>query len=281
MVHPEGRPAPGAWVTAARVGNVLVGTPGPPPKSQDRLRLVMTDARGRFDMGDLPPGLYEVSVCVDSLPLWLAPDGGPFQAAVVSRRDRTSVDLAVTRQVSLQGSLRRLGGGAVAGGRVQVFRRGEDTPFAESRSDRQGRFTVSGLDRGEMVSVLVRTPEGQYRRVSTTPMRAGIHPLEIDLPAWRSLSRRRVVAIVALPSSAGHRFELDWISLPEDAAEGFRGTVSIDGEGRGDFECPPGVFLARLREADGEMRTWNAPRFFRVESGNGALYARVNFAGSK
>jgi hypothetical protein len=280
-VLPDNRPATGIWVAAVRLGDYLTSSlsegkptarPTPVPKS------AVTDKSGAFTFHDLGPGQYEFSIRSDSLPPHLAPESRPVRAVLVSSRDAARVDLTVTRLAAFDGTARRLAGGALAHVRVQAFHRGDNTPFADTWTDGQGAFRIGKLDRNVPVDLFITTKEGQYRRVTKTPIKAGVQSVEVVLPPWSPATKRRVVLAVTLPSVGERHYEVDWISKPEEAEEGFRTTVSLDRDGRGELESPDGVFVVRVRETGSEERVWTAPRFYRVDLGSGPIVAKVDLS---
>jgi hypothetical protein len=117
-IEPEGRPANGIWVTITRVGEVMQGFPDGSANPKKSKLTAYTDSQGRFQLSNLPTGIYQIQVEVDSLPVWLAPDGSPKMTALVSNRDRTKVDLSVSTLASLSGQAQREDGRPVRGGRV-------------------------------------------------------------------------------------------------------------------------------------------------------------------
>lgn len=279
---PEGRPATGVWIGAVRLGDYLTSalSDGEPTARPVPLpRSAVTDKRGLFAFSDLAPGQYEFFVRADSLPPSLAPESRPVCAVLVSSKDAARVDLTVTRLASFEGTARRLAGGALAHVRVQAFHRGDNTAFAETWTDAQGLFRFPKLERNVPVDLFVTTKEGQYRRVTKTPLAAGPQSVEVVLPPWSPATKRRVVLAVTLPSVGERHYEVDWISKPEEAEEGFRVTVPLDRDGRGELESPDGVFVVRVRETGAEERVWTAPRFYRVDLGSDTIVAKIDLTG--
>jgi hypothetical protein len=278
-LSPGGQPSSGVWVSSARLGDYLTYSGGDDAqRPREAARTAVTDARGNFTFRDLPPGEYEISVRTDSLPPSLASEGKPVHTVLVSAKDAASVDLTVTRLASLVGMARRLGAGALTGVRVQAFHHGDNQPFAETWTDVHGSFRIDGLERNVPVDLVASTSEGQYCRVTKTPVKAGTQPAEIVLPPWSPSSKRTVEVTVILPTSGDRHYELDWISKPEEAPTGYRTTVSLDQDGRGELESPEGIFLVRVRESGGTSeRTWTSARFYRVEArGSGPILVRVD-----
>lgn len=280
---PENRPASGVWVSAVRLGDYLMSSLSdsePDARPTPVPRAAVTDEHGAFAFRDLAPGQYEFSVRADSLPPSLAPESRPVRTVLVSARDAAHVDLTVTRLAAFEGTARRVAGGALAHVRVQAFHRGDNTAFAETWTDGHGAFRLGKLERNVPVELFVTTKEGQYRRVTKTPLTAGRQTVEVVLPPWSPATKRRVVLTVTLPSVGERHYELDWISKPEGAEEGFRATVPLDRDGRGELESPDGVFVVRVRETGAEERVWTAPRFYRVDLGSGPIEAKVDLAGT-
>ena len=278
-LSPGGQPSRGVWVSLVRLGDYLtVSNDEDDSRPRGRARVAVTDARGAFAFRDLAPGEYEVSVRADSLPPTLAPEGKPVRAVLVSARDQASVDLTVTRFASFEGVARRQGAGAVTGVRVQAFHHGDSKPFAETWTNDRGAFRIGGLERDVPVDLMASTSEGQYCRITKTPLKAGAQPAEIVLPPWSAATKRRVEVTVILPTAGERHYELDWISKPEGAPTGYRTTISLDRDGRGELESPEGIFLVRVRESGGTTeRSWTASRFYRVDaSGSGPISARVD-----
>src|SRR5262245_22519130 len=273
---PGAQTAPGVWVSAVRTGDFLLTSASSARKGASSLRYAVTDPRGEFTFRGLDPGEYEVSVRADSLPPTLAAEGQSVSAVLVSPEDDAKVDLQVTRLARFEGMARRQGGGALTGVRVQAYHKGDNTPFAETWTGSKGEFRFTGLERNVPVDVLVTTKEGQYRKLTKAPARAGPQAVEVVLPPWSPATKRRVILNVILPTVGERRYELDWISRPEEAVEGFRTTVSLDRDGRGELESPGGMFLVRVRETGPGGSVWTAPRFFRVVAGTGPITARVD-----
>jgi hypothetical protein len=259
----------------ARVGDLLLASLAPETAPRAQRRLIRTDEHGRFTVEGLPSGLYEVTAVAESLPPAVAPARATTRAALATGEDRATVELTLTRRASLQGRVVRRGGGPLVGARVEVFHHQDQVPIAEARSDDRGLFTLRGLEQGSRVDLVVTGPEGLYRKLSALPLRAGAMPVEVDLPTWDGLARRRVRVLVSVPATVGQRLEMDWISRPEDAREGFRRTVMLDRDARGELDSPVGIFLVRARETDRGGRTWIAPRLVRVEPGGEPLTVRV------
>jgi hypothetical protein len=283
-VVPEGRPASGVWIHAVRLGDFLTSDIFADKSAERSLphatTTARTDARGEFSLSRVPTGTYEVSVTADSLPIWLAAEGRPVQTVIVSKRDQTHVELSVSRQACFEGTARRLAGGALAGARVQAFHKGDNVPFLETSANGRGEFRLPGLERNVAVDLLVTTREGQFRRLTQTPTRAGTQTVEIVMPPWTPTTKRHVIALVTLPSAGERKYKLEWISKPESAETGFRKVVNLDRDGRGEFESPDGVFSARVYEVGGDEREWGSARFYRVDRGSSPLVARVVLEGS-
>jgi len=276
VVHEaDASPAARVWVSVTRVGDLLVAISGRAGSPRPLRRLTRTDERGRFAAEGLPSGVYEVTAVPESLPPALAPARAYVRAALATGNDRATVELALTRQAIIEGRAYRRGGGPLVGARVEVFHHQDQVPIAEARSDDRGLFTLRGLEQGSRVDLVVTGPEGLYRKLSALPLRAGAMPVEVDLPTWDGLARRRVRVLVSVPATVGQRLEMDWISRPEDAREGFRRTVMLDRDARGELDSPVGIFLVRARETERGGRTWIAPRLVRVEPGGEPLTVRV------
>jgi len=276
---PGGEPSRGVWVSALRLGDYMTYSGDDNARPRGRERFAVTDERGTFSFRDLTPGEYEVSLRVDSLPPTLAPESKPVHTVLVSDKDAATVDLSLTRFATFDGMARRQGAGAVTGVRVQAFHHGDTRPFAETWTDNHGAFHIAGLERNVPIDLMASTSEGQYCRITKTPLKAGAQPAEIVLPPWSATTKRRVEVTVILPTGGERRYELDWISKPEGAPTGYRTTISLDRDGRGELDSPEGVFLVRVRESGGGAaeRSWTAARFYRVDaSGTGPVSARVD-----
>lgn len=277
-LSPGGQPSSGVWVSAVRLGDYMTYSGNDDAKHpRGTARAAVTDVRGVFAFRDLASGEYEISVRTDSLPPSLASEGKPVHTVLVSAKDAASVDLTVTRLASLAGMVRRVGAGALTGLRVQAFHHGDTKPFAETWTDSHGGFRINGLEQNVAIDLVASTSEGQYCRVTKTPLRAGTQPAEIALPPWSPSTKRRVEVTVILPTSAERHYELDWISKPEEAPVGYRTTISLDRDGRGELDSPEGIFLVRVRESGGASeRSWTAARYYRVEAaGSGPIAIRV------
>jgi hypothetical protein len=277
VVHePDATPAPRVWISVTRVTDLLIaGSAAADPPVRLR-RLTRTDERGGFSVEGLPSGVYEVTAVPESLPPALAPARTSVRAALASGDDRTTVELALTPLATIEGRVFRRGGGPLVGARVEVFHHQDQTAIAETRTDDRGRFTARGLEQGSRVDLVVTGPEGLYRRLSTLPLRAGAMPVEVDMPTWDGQARRQVMVLVSVPATLGQRLEMEWISRPEDAREGFRRTVMLDRDARGELDSPVGIFLVKVRETERGGRTWVAPRLVRVEPGTEPLPLRVD-----
>jgi hypothetical protein len=266
VVLPDARPGNGIWLTITRIGEITGGFPDKGADPRQNKLTAYTDSRGTFQLSDLPSGIYEIAIEPDSLPNWLTPESVPKITALVSNRDRARVNLAVTIYAELAGQVRREEGGLVRGGHVEVYRKGETTPFADCALDDRGRFNIPGLDRGVQIVVRVTSAEGLYRRVETTPLKAGPHHIDVELANWGKLAKQRVKARLEVPRAGDTPLIMDWISMPSDGSSGFNGEVALDSEGRAEFESPPGIYHVRVREATKEPRYWQAERYFRVDT---------------
>ena len=116
------------------------------------------------------------------------------------------------------------------------------------------------------VVVRVTSPEGLYRRVETTPLKAGPHPVDVELSSWGKIAKQRVKARLEIPRAGDTPLIMDWVSMPSDGASGFNGEVAVDSEGRAEFESPPGIYHVVVREAAKEPRYWQSERYFRVDT---------------
>jgi hypothetical protein len=280
---PGDQPSSGVWVSAIRLGDYLkYTTDDDAVRARGTARVAVTDAQGSFSFRDLAPGEYEVWVRADSLPPSLAPLSKPVRTVLVSAKDAASVDLSVTRLCVIEGLARRQNAGPLTSVRVQAFHHGDTKPFAETWTGAHGEFRIGGLERNVPVDLVASTSEGQYSRVTKTPLKAGAQPAEIVLPSWSSATKRHVEVTVILPTSSDRHYELDWISKPEEAPTGYRTTVSLDRDGHGELDSPTGIFLARVRESGGgsaSERTWTAERFYKVDaSGSGAVLVRIDLS---
>jgi hypothetical protein len=278
---PGDQPSSGVWVSAVRLGDYMkYTTDDDASRARGASKVAVTDAHGAFSFRDLTPGEYEVWVRADSLPPTLAPESKPVHAVLVSAHDAASVDLSVTRLASIEGVARRLGAGTLTAVHVQAFHHGDTKPFAEAWTGANGEFRFTGLERNVPVDLVAQTSEGQYCRISKTPLKAGAQPAEIVLPPWSTATKQHVEVTVILPTGGDRHYELDWISKPEDAPTGFRTTISLDRDGRGEIESPEGIFLVRVRESGGgSERSWTAPRFYRVDaSGSTPVQVRVDLS---
>lgn len=277
---PGGQPSGGVWVSAVRLGDYLTySTDDDAKRPHGPARTAVTDLRGTFTFRNLLPGEYEVSMRADSLPPSLYCCTKPVHTVLVSAKDQAGVDLQVTRLASFEGMTRRVGAGAMTGVRVQAFHHGDTKPIADTWTDSHGGFKIDGLERNVPIDLVASTSEGQYCRVTKTPLRAGPQPVEIALPSWSSAAKRRVELTVILPTSGERHYELDWISKPEEAPTGYRTTIALDRDGHGELDSPEGIFLVRVRETSGasSVRTWTAERYYRVEAGGtGAITAKVD-----
>ena len=265
VVQPDGQPAKGVWVKIERVSEILQGFPDGSYNPKKATRSAYTDSRGNFVLNKLPTGVYEVSVEGDSLPLWLTTVGEPRRTVLVSSRDHARVQLTVSTLATLSGQVRREEGGAVRGGRVLIFQKGADTPFALVRLDQRGRYQVPELERGVQIAVQVITEEGLFRRVETTPLHAGFHRLDVEVPSWSKIKKQQVVAQIMVPRAGDALLELEWTSTPRDGAGGYSGRLKLDPEGKVKFESPPGVYEVRVHEIAKEPRTWIGNRYYRVD----------------
>ena len=276
VVHEaDAAPAARVWVAVARVGDLLLASLAPETAPRALRRLIRTDEHGRFILEGLPSGLYEVTAVPESLPPTVAPARATTRAALATGEDRATVELTLTRRASLQGRVVRRGGGPLVGARVEVFHHQDRTAIAETRSDDRGLFTVRGLEQGSRVDLVVTGPEGLYRKLTALPLRAGATPVEADLPTWEGVSSRRVQVLIAVPATLGQSLEMEWVSRPEDAREGFRRVVPLDRDARAELDSPAGIYLVRVRELEPGGRTWVAPRLVRVEPGAEPLALRI------
>jgi hypothetical protein len=275
VIEEDAAPAARTWVSVARVGDLLLATLAPQTAPRALRRMIRTDEHGRFTVEDLPSGLYEVAAVPESLPPAVAPARASTRAALATREDRATVELTLTRRATLQGRVLRRGAGPVVGARVEVFHHQDQTAIAETRSDDRGLFTVRDLEQGARVDLVVTGPEGLYRKLSALPLRAGATPVETDLPTWEGVSARRVQLLIAVPATLGQSLEMEWVSRPEDAREGFRRVVPLDRDARAELDSPVGIYLVRVRELEAGGRTWVAPRLVRVEPGAEPLSLRV------
>jgi len=276
---PGGQPSSGVWVSAVRLGDYLTfSTDSDASRPKGPARVAVTDPRGVFAFRELVPGEYEVTVRADSLPPSLASEGKPVRTVLVSVKDQANVDLTVTRLASFVGMARRRGAGALIGVRVQAFHHGDTKPFAETWTDDHGGFRIDGLERNMPVDLVASTREGQYCRVTKTPLKAGSQPAEIVLPPWSTSTKHTVEVTVILPTGGDRHYELDWISNPEEAPTGYRTTISLDRDGRGEFDSPEGVFLVRVRESGVTTeRSWTAARLYRIDAaGSGPIAVRID-----
>ncbi len=274
-VLPEDVPGVGLWVQVERLGPAIEGFARAADRRPWQPLTVYTDAKGGFLLENLPSGRYSVAMREESLPRRLCILGRPKRTVLVSDSDRAQVRLEVSTQARIDGTVVREDGTPIRGSQVVVYHRGERTPFERAETDEIGRFTAVGLPPGETVLVEARAPEGVFRRVETTPLQAGGHTLRIELPVWSRLARQRLVVDVGLPRVGESPLLLEWRSTPADAAQGFLVEVSLGRDGRAEFESPPGVYSARVRELGLSKRRWEAERLYRVEESSATQHFSI------
>jgi hypothetical protein len=263
LTQPNGRPTAGVWVRVRRSGDVL--TMQPRSRTEPASFMALSDVRGNFRLERVPVGLYEASVCRESLSTALAPEA-PARAVIVSRNDRAEVVLNVTRLATVEGRVWKQGAAPARGGRVRAYRRTESAPFADCLVDHDGRFRILNAEPGVELKLIAYTNDGIWQRASVRPLRPGPWPFDFTVPTLAGLPRRPVQIAVLLPFAQDRPLELVWRSEPPEQMTGYESIVPLDREGRCEFLSPTGIFRAEVREIAGDRRVWKAPRLYRVEA---------------
>jgi hypothetical protein len=83
------------------------------------------------------------------------------------------------------------------------------------------------------------------------------------------------LALPAAGATLGQRLQMEWLSQPEDAREGFAAKLILDRDARGELDSPCGLFQVRVRELESGGRAWISPRLVRVEPGPEPLTTRI------
>jgi len=229
--------------TQAAVAGARVDV-SPYGRSGDSGRTV-TDEEGRFSVGALPPGSYDVVVSAQGFsPL-------TRRGLTVGSGERFTLELALTGTGAVEGEVRDgqgqpVVGASVTGGNRWSMEMGDAA--AESRTDSEGRYRLESLELGPLfltarregaqagVSQQVEVIEGVTTRVDFTLEEPGI--LEGRVRAARggvSLETLEVTAILREPVFS---------SLVDV------GTVSVEATGAFRMSLPPGAHDLYLALAD-------------------------------
>lgn len=264
FVEPGNEPGAGLWVRIERTGTAIEGFDTGKRGNTFQPLTVYTDAKGRFTAEHLPAGMYSVFMADESLPRRYAVVGRPKKVVLVSKDDRSTVVLEVTTMAFLAGTVTREDGTPVRASQVLLFHPGDAEPFRQVETDEAGRFVVREATPGEMVLIEARAPEGPYVRLETTPLRAGEHPVTVELPVWGRTPRQRVVLDIAVPRVGETALVFEWRSTPPDAPQGFAIDQPLGRHGRVELESLPGIFSVRVRELGKGKRIWEGERLFRV-----------------
>lgn len=169
----------------------------------DKLAETRTDAEGRFQFRDVPaPSFPTIPEAGRSVFPWdvvaLAPGHGLAWTQLTLHDQRVPISLTLPAEGTLQGRVVEPGGKPVAGAKVRVF--GVDplgmpldnglgtenrlnliwSGFLSAKTDADGRFTIRGLPRDRLVSLVVTEPRHErlvaYTATTDAPQQDGVIP---------------------------------------------------------------------------------------------------------
>jgi hypothetical protein len=269
ILYEDGKPAANAQVTflnRKEIGGRMIG----PTKLS-----VITDKRGFYQIGGVPPGDYIVSARLQE-PNIIDKQGKTISNGLViltyypsatNARTATPVNVVVNQETSdvnitlvkraihtISGSLvSRAGGRPLANIHIRLRNRDDlDLPFMAGSDDRfiwtdaQGRFTFSNVMDGDyLISFGGATSPGAPRGISMAqgPMRAGLPPRMREMPQIQERFPREAAQGLIEQQQEVTLSGADVTNLRIEVSEGGRvsGHIIIEGE---DQQLPPRIMIA-------------------------------------